>query len=44
MNIFSPFVLWTIKAALIIAAIIFWGAFFVTSGIVLTAISQVAAH
>lgn len=43
MNIFHPFVLWTVKTILVMAAIVFWGAFFVTAGLILTAVRQVAA-
>lgn len=42
MTIFHPFVLWTVKAILILLAIAFWLTFFGAAGLILTAARQVA--
>lgn len=42
-NLISPFVCWTIRAILTLAALLFWGVFFGAMGIILTAVRRAFA-
>jgi len=41
MNIFSPFFVWTARAVLTLVALVFWAAFFIGAGLLLTVVRQI---